>query len=289
MAAAASYRSTLKPGQVETILDLGFFRPVAYGFVRAALPTSLSANGMTALSIAAGLAGAVLLRFDDPRATAAGCGLMLLYGVLDCADGQLARARGTSSRLGRILDGASDYIVGTTSGVALALRLSEQLGAPGAWLAAGGLASVLLQGTLFDHFKNRYLSRSRAGYREGDDLEETLASIAEQRRQGASPVVIGLHHVYATFLRVQRLASGAAPAPASEAEARAYGERLAPLAKAFAYLGPSTHVVLLGGFLLAGRLDAYVWLRLTVGNVALLALVLEQRRRENGLAEAARE
>src|SRR5215471_2206861 len=88
-AAAASYRATLKPGQVETWLDLAFFRPVAYGVVRLALPTPLSANGMTALSIAAGLAGAVLLRFDSPTPTALGAGLMILYGVLDCADGQL--------------------------------------------------------------------------------------------------------------------------------------------------------------------------------------------------------
>jgi heme exporter protein D len=282
-AAVPSYRATLKPGQVETIFDFGFFRPVAYGVVRLVMPTSITPNQLTAMSIAAGLAGAALLRFDDPLVTAAGCTLMLVYGVLDCADGQLARARGTSSRLGRILDGMSDYVVGVASGVALSLRLADAMGTPGAILAAAGLASVVLQGTLFDQFKNRYLRRSDSVYREGDDLEETLAAIEALKKEGASPVVVGLHHVYATFLRVQNLASGAREAAPTPERARAYGERLAAVARAAAYLGPSTHLVLLASFLAAGRLDLYIWLRLVAGNAALVALLVERWRRERAI------
>ncbi|HVY44799.1 MAG TPA: CDP-alcohol phosphatidyltransferase family protein [Minicystis sp.] len=286
MPAAVAYEKTLKPGQVETALDLAFFRPVAYGLVRLALPTPLTANGMTALSIAAGLAGAVLLRFDTPQATLAAAGLMIAYGVLDCADGQLARARGTSSRLGRILDGASDYVVGVASGATIALRLADAMGPAGAWLAAGGLASILVQGTLFDHFKNRYLSRSGASYREGDDLDETLAAIEQLRREHAGAVPIALHRVYATFLRVQRaLGGGAGGAREGAFDAAAYKERLAPIARGWAYLGPSTHVVLLAAFACAGQLPAYVWLRLTAGNAAMLGLFLEQRRRERDVAQ----
>jgi hypothetical protein len=282
-AAAPTYRSTLKPAEIETIFDFGFFRPIAFQVVKLVMPTKLTPNHLTAMSIAAGLAGSVLLRFDSPAATVAGAGLMLVYGVLDCADGQLARARGSSSRLGRILDGMSDYVVGVSSGVALSLRLADAMGPAGALLAAGGLASVLVQGTMFDQFKNRFLRRSGSSYREGDDLEETLAAIAELKKNGGSIVVIGLHHVYATFLRVQNLASSAAEAPPTPAEARLHAERLAPVARAAAYLGPSTHLVLLAGFMAAGRLDLYVWLRLTAGNAALVALLIERWRRERSI------
>ncbi len=282
-AAAPSYRATLKPDKVETIFDFGFFRPLAHGVVRLVMPTSITPNQITALSIAAGLAGAVLLRSTTPLANVAGSGLMLLYGVLDCADGQLARARGASSRLGRILDGTSDYVVGIASGVALSLRLADAMGPPGAILAAAGLASVVVQGTLFDQFKNRFLRRSASVYREGDDLAETLAAIEALKKDGASPVVVGLHHVYATFLRVQNLASGAGEAAPSPSLGRAYGERLAPVARAAAYLGPSTHVVLLASFLAAGRLDLYIWLRLVVGNAALAVLLVERARRERAI------
>ena len=280
-------RATLKPGQVETPLDLYFFRPAAYLFVRMALPTPLSANGMTLLSILCGLAGAVLFRFTDPRTILAASCLTLLYGILDCADGQLARARGTSSRLGRILDGMSDYVVGVTSGFAMALHLSDTMGPRGALLAAGGLVSILLQGTLFDHFKNRYLTLSGATYREGDDLEETRADIARLSAEGGSKVTLLLFHVYATFLRVQstlgRQKKKERPSP--EAAAR-YAKALAPVARGWAYLGPSTHGLLLGIFACTGHLALYVFLRLTAGNALMLGLFVAQRLRERSAVSA---
>lgn len=102
---AVSFRATLKPGQVETPLDLFFFRPAAYLFVRLALPTPLTANGMTVISILCGLAGAALFRFTDRRSIVAASALTLLYAILDCAGGQLARAlhRAPRPRAGRPL------------------------------------------------------------------------------------------------------------------------------------------------------------------------------------------
>lgn len=281
MSQQVSYQQTLKPAAVETPLDLLFFRPVAHLFVRMALPTPLSANGMTVISILTGLAGASLLRFQGRRELWAGALLLLLYAILDCADGQLARARKTSSRLGRILDGMSDYIVGVASGVTIAIHLSTRSGPSGLWLAVFGLGSVVLQGTLFDYFKNRYLTRSNAAYREGDDLEETLAEI---ERAGSLPVKV-LYHVYATFLRVQRAAGGGRRGEPRTAEgAAAYAVRLAPIARGWAWLGPSTHAALMTAFVFAGQMPAYIWVRLTLGNVIMIGLYLEQHRRERALA-----
>jgi len=283
---AITFRSTLKPGQVETPLDLYLFRPAAYVFVRLALPTPLSANGMTLISIACGLAGAVLFRYTDTRSVLLASGLTLLYGILDCADGQLARARGTSSRLGRILDGMSDYIVGVTSGVSMSLHLAEKMGPEGAYLAVGGLVSILLQGTLFDHFKNRYLTLSGASYREGNDLEETRADLARMKAEGGSFFTILLFQIYAMFLRVQgalgRQKKTERPTPE---QAAAYGKSLAPVARGWAYLGPSTHVLLLGVFACTGHLAMYVLLRLTAGNAAMLALFVAQSLRERAVLE----
>lgn len=282
MSEEVTYEKTLKPAAVETPLDLWFFRPIAYQLVRIALPTPLSANGMTVLSILTGLIGASLLRYPHQTQLVVGALLLLLYAILDCADGQLARARGTSSRLGRILDGMSDYLVGAACGVTIAIHLSERDGSGGMWLAIFGLASVVLQGTLFDYYKNRYLSRSNSDYREGDDLEETEADIAA----GGPFLEILLYRFYGLFLLVQRTIAGSKRAePPTAEEAAAYRESLGPIAKAWAYLGPSTHAALMTVFVILGALPAYIWVRLTVGNVAMVALVVEQRRRESALQE----
>lgn len=280
-----TYAQTLKPAAVETPLDLAFFRPAAWRVVQLALPTSLSANGMTALSIGAGLVGAGLLVSHDRAVLALAAFLSVLYGVLDCADGQLARARGTSSRVGRILDGMSDYIVGTVSGAAVAAHIGALMGPKGWVLGVTGVASVVLQGTLFDHFKNRYLTMSAASYREGDDLAETLADLAKLKAAGGHHAERVLLSIYAFFLRVQgALGGGRREAPRDAAHAARFAELLRPVARGWAWLGPSTHVFVMGGFVVAGALPAYGWLRLVVGNAVMVGLLIAQRVREREAA-----
>lgn len=278
------HEQTQKPAAVETPIDLYFFRPAAQIVVRAALPAPVSANALTLISVLIGLLGASLLRYPHPTEIIAGAILILLYAILDCAGGQLARARGTSSRLGRILDGAGDFVVGIATLAAVAIHLLARDGAGGAALAVLGFGSVLIQAMLFDYFKNRYLARSGADDRAGDDLAETEDDI---RRGGPAPALF-LLHVYAMYLRVQRAiaAERHADPPAPE-EAAAYADRLAPVARGWAYLGPSTHAVLFLFFVVGGGLSAYAWARLTLGNLALAALYVAQKRRERGLAAPA--
>lgn len=281
---SVTYEQTLKPATVETPLDLSFFRPAAWRVVQLALPTRLSANQLTAMSILAGLAGAALLASTRRDAMALSALFSLLYGVLDCADGQLARARGTSSRLGRVLDGMSDYVVGAASGVAISIHLGGLHGTTGALFGAAGFFSVMIQGTLFDHFKNRYLRRSNARYREGDDLAETLLDLAALRSEGARSRV-ALLRVYALFLKTQSMLGGGAGDPVDASSAPRYAERLAPVAKGWAWLGPSTHVFLMGLCLFFDQLGPYVAFRLTVCNLAMLGLLIAQRLREREVAK----
>jgi hypothetical protein len=298
------YASTLKPAAVETPLDLLFFRPAGFLVARACLPTPITPNHLTLASIATGLLGAALSASTKRSLRIAGALLGVAYGVLDCADGQLARARGTSSRTGRILDGASDYIVGVATGAAVAKNLGRTHGAWGRWLAIAGVTSVVVQGTLFDHAKNRYLSRTRAGYREGDDLAETLEELERLRRDDGPLAERALLTVYSVFLRLQSTLGGQKhahekrsapsrrdgprehedePPPTLEGEEAA---RLGDLAKQWAWLGPSTHVALLGAFVIAERLDLYAWLRLVPGNVWALALRRASRAVERGERDA---
>jgi hypothetical protein len=272
------YEETLKPAVVETALDRFFFRPVAHVIVRAVHPTPLGAHGVTAIGVVVGLSGASLLRYSNARELIPGALLLLVYAILDCADGQLARANGTESRLGRILDGLGYVVVGMATTAGLAMHLAADGGEAGAWLAVLGLGSVALQGFVFDFFKTRYLTRSGSDYKEGDDLDETLADL----ERGGSAVAI-LDHVYALYLRVQRVLGRGMPDAPPE-DAAKYGRDLAPLARGWAFLDGSTHLALMATFICVGLPSAYVWLRLTIGNVAMVLLFVEQRRRERAQA-----
>ncbi|MEZ4408058.1 MAG: hypothetical protein R3A52_16520 [Polyangiales bacterium] len=213
-----------------------------------------------------------------------GAGLGVAYGVLDRADGQLRlRARHLVARGPRARRDERLHRRGSSHGRrrrAFHLRPRQGGWAMGA-LGAIGVVSVVVQGTLFDHFKNRHLSRARVGYREGDDLDETLAEITALRARGAWATV-ALLTVYATFLRVQSSMGGArAEAPPHDPR---FADAMRGLARGWAWLGPSTHVLLLALFAWADRLDGYAWLRLVPGNVAMVALWLAWRSRERALS-----
>ena len=58
-----------------------------------------------------GIIGTLLFTRGTSEALFAGAICLIIYDVFDCADGQLARLKGTGTITGRIVDGFADYIV----------------------------------------------------------------------------------------------------------------------------------------------------------------------------------
>ena len=90
-------------------------------------PNVVSVAGMV-FGAAAGLA---YYHYQDRRHAVAGFVLMILWHVMDGADGQLARLTRSQSPSGKVLDGICDYVtfVSVYTGLALALRHDH-----GAWI-----------------------------------------------------------------------------------------------------------------------------------------------------------
>lgn len=74
---------------------------LTYAIVRA---TPLSADAVTALAIACGVAGGILTAFPSALALWSAVLLLQLAYLFDVVDGEVARVRGTSSRRGTYLD-----------------------------------------------------------------------------------------------------------------------------------------------------------------------------------------
>jgi hypothetical protein len=284
MSDAVPHEKTRRPITAETPIDRAFFQPVARFVAEIALGTPLPARGLTALSAFVGLAGASLFRFTSRFYVVIGAVLLLLYAVLARAAVQLARARGTASRSDRILGGIAAYAVGLAASFAMWSQIAASGNASAGLLTFLGMGSVALQVTLFDHYEKRYLAHSDAEPLEESDLAETRAEIATLVDEGDSGAEVLLLRLHTGFLIVQRLLGGPArPAPRTAEQARAYAEELAPIARAWAWLGSSTHVLLLVALACLGALPVYLWLRITAGNAAMIALWIEQQRRERAV------
>jgi len=81
-----------------------FNRPAASLIVRALLKTKVTPNQVTLASFFIGLAGAGCFALATREAFIAGGLLAEMSSIVDCADGMLARARGTSNEFGGYLD-----------------------------------------------------------------------------------------------------------------------------------------------------------------------------------------
>jgi phosphatidylglycerophosphate synthase len=204
----AGYWASLKPREVEEPIDVYVHRPLAYVLARALFRLPVSPDAVTLLSILAGLASAASLLASFPHHLQAGGGLLFLSAVLDCADGQLARMRKTSSLFGRMLDGTADLItVGAVAPASLWVmwcQLATPLWIKGTVLVVTCIAVVTtsFHTTMYDHYKNVFL-RLTGPYQEGEDYE----SARERREQtrGTTSLVANLAYpIYLFYLKSQR-------------------------------------------------------------------------------------
>jgi len=127
------YQKSLKPRAAREIFGEAVYRPLAHLVVRLLLRTPVRPEHLVLFQGVLAAAAAYLLWQGVDGAAAV---LLLLRNVFDAADGQLARARGEASQLGRYLDTEVDLLSNFLLFFALGLRLGN--------LPAALLAFVLL-------------------------------------------------------------------------------------------------------------------------------------------------
>jgi len=242
------------------------FRPVAHVVVLGLAQLRVSPVLVVAANAAAGFAAALALA-EGELVTAAL--LLQLKTVLDNADGQLARATGRTSVLGRYLDTEADVVVN----VAVFAALGHVTGS--LFLALAGLAALTL--VLSAAFNEDVLYRRVRG----EQFETEPSAESEGALARALAGVYGL--IFApqdralqglARRRLDRILAGAGDPRRREEAALAYHDDLT--STVLANLGLSTQLAVLGVCLAVGHPVLYLWLVLACAAV----LPLLQLRRE---------
>jgi hypothetical protein len=275
----------LKGDLVEEWADRAFFRPLGYQVCRRLVPTRVTADQVTVVSLILGLIAGNLFFYESRWLNAAGVALFLLSDIFDSADGQLARTRGTSTPFGRVLDGASDNI----RFINLYLTLIARLVVSGhGWQAvvlgvAAGISHAL-QSTAVDTIRQSYLYLC-AGKGSELDLPETVAR--RPRPSGWRGIAAA---GYASYVRRQarllpttfELVRATGPKP-SDALRQEYGQRMSGLVPPCAWIGQNIRFLLLAVTAVPGWPAGYFWLTILPLNTFLVILVLVQERRAAAL------
>ena len=103
-------------------------RDVSIYVTWALLHTPITANQVTAIGIALGLLGVILVAVPSPSTGVAGCILIWVYILLDKVDGEVARYRKTVSLRGIFLDEMGHLVIQPLLFVALALHVYASTG-----------------------------------------------------------------------------------------------------------------------------------------------------------------
>ena len=158
---AVAARPGSRPRETQDPLNLYLYHPLAARLARLLLPTGIPANAVSVLSLFALIGAAyAYTELHWPIGVLVGFGLMLLWHVIDGADGDLARMKGTASATGELVDGVCDYLGNVILYFAFAFLLDDTLGG-WAWVlawSAGG--SHILQTNHAETQRRLYLWRA---------------------------------------------------------------------------------------------------------------------------------
>ena len=279
------YRRSLKMPEAEEVLDLVFYRPFGYLFVKGVYRFPITPNQVTFLSLIAGLVAASFLSIGTASALLMSALWYAGANILDCSDGQLARLQKSGTLLGRVVDGIADYISSIAIFLGVAFGLSRA-GADQWWLVIAAGISSALHAILFDYYQSEFISTVRGERnfleREMERFTLEIHRMKAEHREGVKILVLRL---YLSYLRLQEKSSTGKKAMMFNPEEYRAHNRL--MIRAWSFLGPTTNRSLLILSCLAGRVEYFLWTITLAGNIWMIVCYLLQRRIHRSMASVA--
>jgi len=269
------FKQSLKMPEVEELLDLFFYRPIAFLFVKAVYRWRITPNQITIVS---GLFG-LLAAWCFSRSTSFLAWGALFYAVaniLDCSDGQLARLQGSGTQFGRIIDGMTDYVA--TIAIFIGLGIGFSGSGESRWLLVilAGISSAV-HAFFFDRHQSEFMSVLRGEhhppFREREQYEDHIRGVTVSRR---SVLTASLLRLYVAYLKIQEQVYQTRRERSFDPDS--YRKRNLRMIRFWSFLGPTTNRSLLIVCALSSRPDVYLWLIILAGNLWLIICLLYQRR-----------
>jgi hypothetical protein len=274
------YWKSIKSFDTEEKLDLYFYRPFGFVIAKAAWRLSVSPTGLTLIGLAMGLASGYFFFHNGstPSLVAAGI-LLVMAGVFDSSDGQLARMGGKSTKLGLVLDGLCDNLVFASAYIGSTLTVMPRLGLATWPIALFAGACHSFQSSMLDYYNREYLYFG-CGKIHGDYWNPTLSEARREKATavGEDRIFWGLRFSWLwqqnklssrpdeTRLRWKELVAGSR----SQEFQALYRDHNRLMLRFWRLMGPNFHTILILTFVFLRRFDLY----LICGDILFLSLAL---------------
>ena len=166
--------------------------PIAATIVQVIKNTWVTPNQVTYISIFVGLVSAYIFSIGTVQAFCFAGILLEVVLILDCVDGQLARAKECSSDWGRLLDGIAGYIIYLAVLTGVVVGFNQEY----VTLAVFGLVTIF-RGIAYDYCKLTMITMIEKGY--DGSIKEISDTHSKISRNNST-----LWKVYFYYLQLQR-------------------------------------------------------------------------------------
>lgn len=244
----------------------------------------VSANAVSLFSLVAGLAAAAFFYFDIYTCLLAGAACYQVKNIADTVDGQLARVRGTVSRIGRFLDSLTDLVVTVSVFAAIGLGAYSRTGSKEFLiLALAAALSSLLQCSYYNYYMLSFLKRwGRELPNRTDERPTDEDRRAYQNQRGRRAILWTLQRVYLVVYGWQddlmslidrASAAVARPEGISTEDFEQTWYRDKPFLSMVTYYIPGPQIFVATICAVCARMDWYVWMVLVPGNLFWMFLI----------------
>ncbi len=154
----SEFKESIKSPDTEEKLDLVLYRPCGFLIAKISYVLSITPSMLSIFGLLSGFASAYyFLQTDNTQALIFASFFLVLSGIFDSADGQLARLANQSTKLGLILDGICDSFVMISVYITCTLPYVHQYGIFFAPLSFVAIYLHSYQCAILDFYHREYL------------------------------------------------------------------------------------------------------------------------------------
>jgi len=239
------YKKSLKNIHAEEPVDIYFFRPIAFVVVKSLYALPITPNQYSFLALMSGVGAGYNFYKGTESGYQWGAFYFLLFAVLDCCDGMVARLKKNGTEFGRLIDGIVDYTVNMIVYFSLALGMRHQFSAsviqPWMLVILAGISKAF-HSISYDHYLTEYIS-----YENGDgafvvrEIEELKRKLHEAEKNNGSVLRKFMLRLYLGYSSLQAGNQGRVLTHQPES----YCERNLLALRLWSMIGPSVHIMFL--------------------------------------------
>ncbi|MFN8546476.1 MAG: CDP-alcohol phosphatidyltransferase family protein [Candidatus Eisenbacteria bacterium] len=232
-------------------------------------PLPVSANQVSVGSLLSGLAAGWCFSLGTLQGDREAALLYFACNVLDCADGQLARLRGTTSVFGYVLDGWIDHLCLLAVVIGLGHGLYARHAPVSAfWLLTAAAISIGWWSSVVEKIRHEWLRHVAPRARSWQAELSAMQELARQwRRAGTHRGERALVRIYTAYRTLWKRLGPQRPEACGELGSEPWLEMMRPVLRSAVATGPSFQITALVIAAAFGRVDLYLWFALVPGTL----------------------